>query len=260
MGNAAKRAPGRAPWMALILMGAAGLAVAGPMEEWDRVLRERIESRLLGQVSVDTRDISVQVDEGDVRLAGTVESLRDAESIERMVRGFVEVRGVDNRIAVRSIERTGIAIQQEVRLLLDRYPTLRWPHVAVSVDEGVVVLSGRVQEAVDRTVATIETSSVPGVLGIQNLLEIEATGAGRAIASQVYSLLRNPLTFGKVGDLRVEAEGGTIRLLGRVWREADRVQAERLAATVEGVERINNLIEVDLPGSPVVQGGDSTVQ
>ncbi len=241
-----------------------GLAVADPDDDWNLFLRDKILARLLGQVTIDSRDINalrVEVNNGHVRLEGVVESQNNAETIERLVWGYVEVRSVDNQIVVRSIDRPDIALQQEVWVTLYNYVALRWPPVTVTVDEGVVTLTGVVQEAVDRTDATLQTGTVPGIRGLKNLLEIESVAAGAGVASQVYSLLGNPFVFGRVRDLGVEMDAdGAIHLMGYVWREADRMEAERLAFTVAGVDRVINRIELDLPSGWTVQEGDTTVQ
>jgi hyperosmotically inducible periplasmic protein len=45
--------------------------------------------------------------------------------------------------------------------------------------------------------------------------------------------------------IRVEAEGGRILLQGGVGSAAERIEAEKLASTVEGVESVENRLEID---------------
>jgi osmotically-inducible protein OsmY len=237
----------------LCVIAVAVLGAARAEEGGDRRLREQIAARLEGQVSLHLRDLKLEVSRGDVRVSGTVASLEEVDTVERLVQGIVGVRRLDNRVRVRPSPRSDAAIGQELRRRLDRFTALRSPAVEAEVTDGHAVLSGTVGEAVDRVEAERQARSVPGVLHLDNRLAVrgpvwsgdDSGVGGEDLAVRVRSLLANPLTFGAVRRLRVEAEGSTIYLHGAVAREADREEAGRLAATVSGVTRVVNLIAVD---------------
>jgi osmotically-inducible protein OsmY len=250
------RATGRAlwggAWTTVALVAAlAAPAVAAPssQDEWDRQLQEKIEKRLLGQVELHPRNLQIEVREAEVRLSGTVASLEEKRKVERLVWGFVEVRAVENLVQVRPSGRPDMALRQEILDLLDRYTALRRPAVDAQVQEGRAILTGMVEEDIDRVQAEVQAASVSGVTQIDDQIVV----AGRpeappsSTAALVTSLLANPITFGAVRDLRVEGDGGTITLYGHVASEGQRLEAERLAMSVPGVERVINRIRSEAP-------------
>jgi hyperosmotically inducible periplasmic protein len=220
-------------------------------DEADRRLREQIENRLQGQVSLHPKDLVVSVRDGFVQVTGSVAALQEVDLVDRLVLGIVGVREVDNRVTVRPSTRSDLAIRQEVRRLLDRFPALRWPSVDVAVAEGRVTLTGDVPEGIDKAEAERQARKVAGVTAVDNQVRPGAPPAPAAgadeLETRVRSLLANPLTFGVVRDLRVETDGGTVYLYGKVPREADKEEAGRLVRALSGVDSVVNLIAADTP-------------
>jgi osmotically-inducible protein OsmY len=237
--------------VALVASLAAVAAAAAPssQDEWDRQLQEKIEGRLLGQVEIHPRDLKVEVREAEVRLSGSVASLEERRKVERLVWGFVEVRAVENLVQVRPSGRPDMALRQDVLNLFDRYTALRRPAVDVRVQDGRAILTGMVEEDIDRVQAEVQAASVPGITRIddQILVASRPEAPPSSTAALVTSLLANPITFGVVRDLRVEGDGGTITLHGQVASETERLEAERLAMSVPGVERVINRIRSEAP-------------
>lgn len=237
--------------MASLCLLAATLHLIAAESEADRRLRERISARLEGQVSLHPRNLAVAVKDGSVRLTGSVASLEEVDAMDRLVKGIVEVREVDNRVSVRPSTRSDLAIRQDLRQRLDKFPSLRQPSVEAVVKEGRAVLTGRVRDGVDRLEADRQARSVAGVVSLENRIEVSVNPSGPpghasdGLAVRVRSLLGNPLTFGAVRQLRVEVDGSTVYLYGKVSRDADRDEAGKLTLTVAGVQRVVNLIAVD---------------
>jgi len=236
--------------LALALPGAVR-AYVGADDEADRWLHEEITGRLLGQVALHPRDLNVVVHDGHVQVTGSVAALEEVDAIDRIVHGVVGVRTVDNRLTVRPSTRSDLAITQEVRTLLDKFPALRWPAVDVSVKEGRVTLSGQASEAMGRAEAERQARKVAGVTGVEN--QIHPLGSPAPLANpdelqvRVRSLLANPLVFGVVRDLRVEVDAGRVYLYGIVPREADREEAERLVRSLSGVRDVVNMMDAEEP-------------
>jgi Tfp pilus assembly protein PilX len=50
--------------------------------------------------------------------------------------------------------------------------------------------------------------------------------------------------------MRIDVHGGVVALAGTVQREEDRTRAEQLVRNVEGVQRVQNDLQVQTPGTP----------
>jgi osmotically-inducible protein OsmY len=157
-------------WTALCMAVAGGFDTTPAEEAGDRRLRDQITARLEGQVALHPRELQVEVDGGLVRLSGTVASLEEIDTVERLVQGIVGVRKLDNHLQVRSSTRSDLAIAQEIRRRLDRFVALRSPAVEAAVSEGRALVTGLVSEAVDRAEAERQARSVPGVVSAPSRL------------------------------------------------------------------------------------------
>ncbi len=242
-------------WSAVAARGLLVLTLALPVlapadlrgeETLDDRIRQRILTRLAGQVSVKPERLQIEVTGGTVRLEGTVASVGERKGVERIVGGVIGVAQVVNDLIIRPSGRSEAAISQEVRRLLDGRTRFRTHPVEVVVAGGEVTLSGEVARALDRLDAETIAGNVEGVTRVVNDLRLAEGGAHppEEIRRRVLSLLVNPLVFGAIRDLRVEAEGGRVTLRGSARRMEDRLQAERLALTVSGVVEVVNAIEV----------------
>ncbi|HKY33063.1 MAG TPA: BON domain-containing protein [Candidatus Polarisedimenticolia bacterium] len=240
-------------WWSSAAMAALALAAIAAQEAGaagcagDAELERQILRRLLGQVEVREEGITVEVECGVAVLRGAVASIGEAERLERLASGIVGIRSVANRVAVAPTTRSDLAVAQEVRRRLERYPRLRRPTLMVSASDGVVTLSGEVERDLDGRQAESIAADVAGVRRVVNTVRV--TGEERPddalVQSRVMSLLANPLTFGAVRDLRVRVEDGIVVLEGTVAREADRHEAERLAGGVPGVAGVRNDLVVE---------------
>ena len=120
--------------------------------------------------------------------------------------------------------------------------------IEVEVNEGVVHLTGLVDEPADRDEAERLAASATGVVRVVNDIEIgeqtplerldDATVTARVKAKLAASSQLNPF------DVQVNTVAGEVSLTGRVHTDAEKVEAERLARETDGVVRVTNLLEV----------------
>jgi len=238
------------PWLAiaafLFVVSSTGVARALPNEEDDARIKQRIETRLMGQVTLHIESLGLDVKEGTVHITGLVPSLGERLRTERVVGGIVGVRGILNELAVKPTDRSEIAISQEVQRSLESRTRFRKNPVQVTVSGTEVTLSGTVDRGLDRIDAEEISAEAAGVTRVQNNLQVRTEGhvPPETIRSRVTSILTNPLTFGVIRRLEVDVEDSTVTLKGVATRDADRLQAERLALSVPGVSGVINLIQV----------------
>lgn len=128
--------------------------------------------------------------------------------------------------------------------------------VAAAVADGVVTLTGAVQDDERRVLIEQELLRLPEVLDVHNHLEV-ATPAGD-LRTKFRALLEReevPTT-----GITIEAEDGAVVLSGRAAGWFDRDAAQRLAWTLPGVRSVENRItlppeavepDVDGAGNPL---------
>ncbi len=212
----------------------------------DARIQERIQARLKGQVSVTPQDLQIQVSNGVVHLSGSVGSLGEKRSLERLAGSMVGVTAVFSDLAVRQSQRSQFDIIEEIRLVLELRPRFRNVPIVVAASDGEVTLSGTVDRALDRFDAEALAGGVEGVVSVVNQIAVRSEGrvAPQAIRDRVFSILSNPLIFGVIRDLSVEVSASSVTLRGLATRPADRLEAERLVLAVPGVTQVENLIEI----------------
>jgi osmotically-inducible protein OsmY len=224
----------------------AGVGTVGADAESDARVKQRIENKLLGLVSVHLEDLGLEVADGAVRLTGSVASVGERMTVERVLGGISGVTGLNNELTIRPTGRSEQALADEVRRLLQRRVRFQKSQVDVTASGSEVTLSGKIERAIDRLDAEDIAGSVTGVTRVVNNLQIvtQVQTPPEAIRERVLAVLKNPLTFGVIRNLEVTLEEGMVVLRGVVQREADRTQAERLTLGVTGVTGVKNLITV----------------
>lgn len=111
----------------------------------DEQIRQSVESIILWSPDIDSTDINVKVDSGSVELSGIVDALWKKIKIKELISNLIGVIEIINKITIvssDSIEDRKIA--EDVIDALDRNINLDIDMVDVSVDNGVVTLSGEV--------------------------------------------------------------------------------------------------------------------
>ncbi len=138
-------------------------------------------------------------------------------------------------------------IERDVREELKWSPDLDATDIAVSVNQGVVALSGFVKSYTDKYEAEVAAKRTAGVVGFANDIEVRlpnfdqrpdpeiARDAAAAIKSQL------PISFDQV---KVVVKDGWIRLEGNVEWQYQRSTAESAVRRIKGVKGVTNVIEL----------------
>lgn len=122
--------------------------------------------------------------------------------------------------------------------------------IAVSVNDGIVMLSGYVQSLRDKFDAEDVVKGLAGVVGMANDIQLIATCAGAVsdpqLARAAVSALRQELP-GLWERVRPVVRRRIVTLEGHVELEAERAQAVACVRGLPGLEGIINLICVGTP-------------
>jgi hyperosmotically inducible protein len=222
--------------------------VSGHMS--DSAIKATVERNLSGRSSLQSRDtdIHVSVDDRIVTLTGTVPSISVMHEVEKVVRKSGKDLRVENRMTVIA-NRSDEHISADVSGAIRRYPfynVFYW--VQGSVNNGIVTLTGAVQQPWHKTGYQQMLESVPGVKQIHNQLRILPV-------SYVDERLRDAASLAIYGDptfhsfasqpnppIHVIVENGKITLEGAVANALQRQVAEsRVRTRVVALDVINNL-------------------
>ncbi|MFJ3525709.1 BON domain-containing protein [Pseudomonas sp. NPDC090203] len=130
-------------------------------------------------------------------------------------------------------------------------------NISVQVEQGTATLKGKVENQVDKDLATQIASDVQGINKVENLLEIDpqvasepgtkANMAQRFDDATLTATIKSKLLWNSVTEglnIEVSANQGVVTLKGQA-KDADAKQlAGSLASNTDGVTEVNNLISV----------------
>lgn len=218
-----------------------------------------VRGRLRRDVRIDQELIDVDVTGGIVHLAGAVASLNEKNLSRRKawVPGARDVRDTGLQVEWwagdedRRIAPVGLSDSQVVAAVTDALqedPRVWSFDVRPSVDDGVVTLSGRVDNLKASAAAVEAALNTTGVWRVRNHIRVRpAMDVGdRQLARYVNeALLRNP--FVERHEIDVVADNGRILLYGQVDSDVERREAQDAAARILGVTAVDNRLHVHIP-------------
>jgi len=213
----------------------------------DAEVRQEAVETLTRDVRVDASHVDVHVVNGVVSLRGYVATPFERRVAAEIVRRVKGVRDLRNELQVApSSTRSDAEISAEVRSALDRYPDLEAQRITVTVQNGVVILSGVVGSYAERANAGTAAWQSTGVADVVNNLAIEPamTRTDSEIASEVRIDLAHNLDLTRQ-KVQVEVQGGVVYLRGSVSSLDQKWQADEVAWWTTGVRDVINELSVD---------------
>jgi osmotically-inducible protein OsmY len=137
---------------------------------------DEIASRALDVLHWDTRVpdgvVGITVQDGTVILTGTVDWQYQRQAAEDDIRKLSGVAGVINQIIIASRPQTS-DVQSRIQEALRRNADVAAEAIQVSVQDGKVILDGKVQSWKEREAAERAAWSAPGVRTVEDRLKIE---------------------------------------------------------------------------------------
>ncbi len=136
------------------------------------------------------------------------------------------------------------------------YRTVLQNQVKVKSDDGVVTLSGTVQDKEDKALAADTVANLPGVVSVDNRIEVrsdipEHSDAWIALKVRGVLLVKSNVS---ATSTNVDVKNGVVILTGTVKNLAQKDLTEAYAKDVDNVKAVRNELVVQSPAS-----GDSTV-
>jgi osmotically-inducible protein OsmY len=225
----------------------------------DAATTSKVKAALVLSKHVSAFDVNATTNRGEVTLTGEVPSEETRRLAGAIVQDTSGVTAVHNKLTVNPGARRDEEMQHlgdrvadlEVKTLvidqLARHPELRDKRIAVQVNKGIVSLDGTVDSPAQKRAAEQIALQAQGAQGLAGQLAVAGATAGapesaddklaRRVEFELYSTRAVPLA-----NVQIRSQEGTVYLAGPVTSRAEKLLAERVTQSVEGVKRVvNNL-------------------
>ena len=228
----------------------------------DAATTSKVKTALLLSKHVSAFNVKVTTNGGTVTLSGEVPS----EATRRLAVTIAQDTSGVARVQDNLTLNPGVGRNQDTENLADRVadleiktivtdqlaqsPDLKDKRFTVQVTKRTVTLDGAVDSPAQKRVAEQIALQVPGVQGLAgNLSLANAQGStdspdeklARRVEFELYSTRAIPLK-----NVQIRSQEGTVSLGGGVTTRAEKLLAERVTQSVEGVKRVvNNLSAPD---------------
>lgn len=241
------------------------LVIKPPVARPDREIEVEVRERLHWDALVDNALIDVFVENGTVRLAGTVGSAAEKSKAiaDAWVTGAKFVDGGKLKVALwvrdPDLRRhkygnlNDAEIEKAVERALRYDPRVGSQAIAVDVYGGIATLRGKVGQLSESRAAAQDAANTVGVSRAINRLKIKPGEPLRddTIEKRLRAALgRAP--FLERRELRVNVVGGIAHLYGEVDSGFEKSRADEVAAGVPGVIGVRNHLRVDPAVRPYV--------
>lgn len=214
----------------------------------DDDVRSAVIDELAWDPKIDNSEVAVSVTNGVVTLRGTVCSLAekdDARKDAAQVKGAIKVDDALEVALLDHAQREDAQLRGTVMNALTINSRVRSSSINVQVDAGWVTLSGKVDWQFQKAAADQAASSIIGVCGVTNHVEVASTGADPV-------LVRDGIRKAMERRARLDAAAvsiettvtGTVTLSGTVDSAAEHEDAMHAAWSAPGAVQVVDRLRV----------------
>jgi osmotically-inducible protein OsmY len=211
----------------------------------DVELQADVADELFWETRVDPSEIAVFVEHGMVTLRGTVGTLGAKHAAEKAAQRVDGVRGVENELDVKLLTEHR---HDDAELRGAVLKALSWnvfvpSGVDATVNNGVVTLTGIVEQRHQRDEAARTVRNLRGVTGIHDEIEVKNPGMIADVSERLEKAFERSAQI-DASDVRVEALDGTVTLNGTVKTWAEHDAALDAAWAAPGVKDVKDQLEI----------------
>jgi osmotically-inducible protein OsmY len=231
----------------IAVMPAVALAAAPQATANDSALQPQVEKKLSNG---HFKNVTVQVNNGVVRLGGTVDLYQYKAEADDKAHHVKGVTGVDNEIQVEGKQVSDQELEQQLgkKLAYDRagWPDAAFNHITFTVSNGIVTLGGNtvVPWAKDSAISLVKNT--PGVTDVIDNISVDPTSpmdnqTRIAVYRAVYGQAAlNKYVMDPAKPIRITVVNGNVWLNGVVDSKMDKDIAGIQANQVPGVFKVTN--------------------
>ena len=210
-------------------------------------LRQNVLDELQFEPSIDAANIGVAVDGGVVTLTGHVASYAQKIAAEQAVRRVEGVRAIAQEIAVRypnDKKTSDDEIAKRALNILGWYAMIPQDTVKVTVQKGLVILTGEVIWQYQRKAAEDAIHKLSGVTGVINRISLKPTVSATDFRMKIEgALARHAQIEAEAIKVNVR-DGNKVSLEGKVDSWEEREAVENAAWAVAGVESVDDRLTI----------------
>lgn len=214
------------------------------MRNGDLELKNHIEKLLAQDSRVDAAAIGVSVSDAIVSLNGYVNSFLEKQQVSEVVQQIRGVRAVADELEVHvpsEAERSDEQIAHTIASVFSWDARIPPDSIHIQVAAGHVTLKGQVRWPYQRFDAEKIVSSLMGVRGVTNQIEVAKPLHRPTTKEEVHSRL---FMSGYNDNLEITVDGDRVRIKGTVHSLADRHAVENAIWAIPGVRFVENDLEV----------------
>ncbi|CAN7703981.1 BON domain-containing protein [Phyllobacterium sp. LjRoot231] len=140
-----------------------------------------------------------------------------------------------------------MVLRQNILDELEFEPSLNAANIGVSVENGVVTLTGHVPTYIEKNTAADVVCRVKGVRGIAQDMEVRPVGSHRTADDEIAKRALNILSWSAAipdGAVQVQVDDGWVVLTGTVEWNYQKIAATEAVRTLAGVFDVANNIQV----------------
>lgn len=212
----------------------------------DRDLQQHVQTALDWEPSIDAANIGVSVDDGVITLRGDVRSYSEKATAERVTLGVYGVKAVANDVTVRlgdGQKRTDTDIAQAAVFALRWNTMVPDEKITVTVTDGWVTLTGRVDWEYQRAAAANTVRDLAGVRGVTNTIGLEPHVSATDVKSTIEAALKRSAEV-DARRINVAVADRKVILSGNVHSWFERNEARHAAWSAPGVKEVEDHIAV----------------
>jgi osmotically-inducible protein OsmY len=227
------------------------LAQSGAQSADDAKIQQDVQKSLKGS---RFKDVQVAVQNGTVKLTGTVPLYQDKEDADKKAHHADKKVAIENDIQVAPTEVSDADLQAKLQKAL-AYDRVGYGNafdaITLTVNNGVVTLSGNALGPVARDSALSLAANTPGVRDVVDNIQVDPlspmdNGTRLRVARAVYGYpTLNKYAIDPAAPIRITVVNGHVTLSGTVLTQADKDVAGIQANTVPGVFSVTNNLQVE---------------
>jgi osmotically-inducible protein OsmY len=225
-----------------------------PIFRWDMDIAQDVRHRIVNSVAIESSNIKVTCTDGIIELTGEVASWSEREEADLLASEVRGVKDVQNYLSLKwNKNRSDDAIMRDVVAALDRDVYLVDLPIDVSVNNGIVTLTGSVGSDYEKTRAAGDARWINNIMGLENKLKVEPWEKGDTRTKTLFSTdndLRNVVTEEIFQDSRLDPLDLVVKVFhGHVMLEGSVANAYQIkiagadASNVIGVAWVTNHLE-----------------